>query len=120
SEWEKKQWRKMGIMEKDFEMAAQKHRKFELLLAEELGKGVDCRNYGSGCVGARKAKVGLTTFIIVEYRNEGLARLAARQLDQYYKYNWLFDEVTDEPVAIYFVQEAFGAVRAKEESTTPP
>ena len=114
-EWEKKQWRKMGIKEQNFEQAAKEHRMFSLVLADQLGKGPNCRSYGDGCVGAKKAKVSLSTFVIVEYQNEGQARLAALQLDQYYKFNWLFDEVTDEPIAAYFVKEAFGAKRAQEE-----
>ena len=114
-EWEKRQWRKMGIKDKDFALAAKNNKLFELILAERLGDGPSCKSYGEGCIGAKVAKVSLATFIIVEYQNEGQAKQAALQLDQYYKYNWLFDEVKGEPVVTYFVKDAFGAVRAKTE-----
>ena len=118
--WEKEQWKKMGIKEEDFETAAKKNRLFQFILPKKLGTGVSCKAYGKGCVGAKTAQVGLIKFVMVEYETERQAYSAALQLDQYYKYNWLFDEVVNESILEKFVSEAFEAVRAKEENIKGP
>lgn len=112
--WEEEQWRKAG-----WERGETKRNRdrppplhFELLKSQNFGERMTCGNYGEGCVGAEKAKVRLVTFVMVEYEKEEQAREMALKLDQYYKYNWLFDEVTNEPVIESFVKSVFGARRA--------
>lgn len=72
---------------------------------------VICKNYGAGCVPntGKRLKIRKVQLIILEFENEEAAKVEAMRTNQWYSKNWLFDNVTDEPVLIDFVKKAFDA-----------
>ena len=88
--------------------------KIEIILPKDLESGVKCEDYGgkeAGCVNGKRAKLRKVVITLVQFQTEDQAKLIAEKIDQYYKFNWLFDDVRGEPVLEYFVQQAFGAER---------
>lgn len=47
--------------------------------------------------------------IAIEFETTEAARQQAQSINQWHAKNWLFDDVTDEPVLESFVKEAFDA-----------
>ncbi len=85
----------------------------KFILPETINDGVQCTDYGVGCLGGKQAKVRMVLLTVVEFETEEQACFAAKQIDQWCARNWLFDEVTDEPVLEDFVQRAFNAKKAR-------
>ena len=56
-------------------------------------------------------KIGVLKAIIVRFDSMNNARKEAKRIDQYYKYNWVFDDVAVEPKLERFVEKAYQAVR---------
>ncbi len=81
-------------------------------------KRVLCRNYGPGCVqgSGKRIKVKKVELITIQFETVEAARNEAIRLNQYHFANWLFDEVTEEPVLKYFVKKVFNAVNPSEVS----
>ena len=72
-----------------------------------------CRHYEApGCVpsSGRRIKVRMVEFLAIQFKTEAQARAAALKYRQYYFANWLFDEVTNEPVVEHFLKQYFGAI----------
>jgi hypothetical protein len=101
-------------------MAVEQDPKVELVSISNAAesKRVLCSNYkidkcipGSG----RRIKVRLVELIAIAFETEEQARKAAIAYDQYYARNWMFDEVTNEPVLESFVVQAFKAKKPKKE-----
>jgi len=94
-------------------------RKIEPLLEEvqfDLNNTSDprrvvCSKYGPGCVPTtgKRLKIRMVELIVIEFENEEAAKLEAARTNQWYARNWLFDDVTNEPVLIDFVKKAYGA-----------
>ena len=103
-EWEKEQWRKEGIKEADFKQAKTKNPKFELVLADGIGKGPMCsvvKKYKipeEECLGIFRVRVRKVEFLIIQFSTVKRAKDLARKLDGFYKANFFFDEVRGEPV----------------------
>lgn len=76
---------------------------------------VFCPIYGAGCMYTIRVKLKGLTMLVVRFDNEEHAKRAAVKLDGFYKYNWMFDEITTEPILQDFVIRAFGAIRARDE-----
>jgi hypothetical protein len=74
-----------------------------------MNDGIKCDNYGPGCIAGFMARVRLVVIILVEFESEELAKAEANRIKQYYYKNWVFDDVTDEPVLEDFVIKAYGA-----------
>ena len=108
-EWEKEQWRKEGIKEKDFKDAKAKNPKFEMVLADGIGKGPMCswvKKYDipeEECTGIMYIRVRKVEFLLVEFTTVKRARELARRLNGFYRANFLFDEVRGEPVLESFM-----------------
>jgi hypothetical protein len=90
----------------------------EVILPKSIGDGIKCTDYKDrngvqlpGCISGRYAKLRKVKIIVVEFDSKENARKAAIEVDQYYAHNWLFDDVTDEPVLESFVEEAYNAKR---------
>lgn len=94
----------------------------EVVMTEENTPISQCVGYGQRCVmqSGRIFKLGLVTFIAVEYATTEDAWFAARELGQYYSRNWLFDDVKGEPSVETFVGERFGALAPTANDTEPP
>lgn len=72
---------------------------------------VVCSKYGPGCVlgTGKRLRIRMVELIVIEFENEEAAKLEAARTNQWYSRNWLFDDVSNEPVLIDFVQKAFDA-----------
>lgn len=78
-----------------------------------------CRHYKVyGCVlgSGKRIKVRLVEFLAIQFETEAYARAAALKYRQYYFANWMFDEVTNEPVVEHFLKQHFGAINPYLES----
>ena len=85
----------------------------------EAHRRVVCSDYDApGCVpsSGKRVKVRMVEFLAIQFETESYARFAAFKYNQYYAANWLFDEVTNEPVVEDFLKKTFGAVNPKQES----
>lgn len=98
-----------------YEIAKKYDPKMELVIPENINAGVQCSDYGEGCVGGVTIKIFGLELIAVEYKSEQEALAYAAKIDQFYFKNWLFDDVTGEPKLEKFVFEAYGAQRARKE-----
>ncbi len=91
----------------------------ELVIPKDLSSGVRCVTpgggpyYGEGCVSAFTVKSGYLDFVILEFDSEKAAKNEAARLKQFYTRNWVFDDVSKEPLLEKFVKKAFRAKRAK-------
>lgn len=82
-------------------------------------KRVLCENYHTeGCVvgSGKRIKVRLVEMPVIQFESPEQACKAAKQINQWYAYNWLFDQVTEEPVLESFIQDAFQAKKATKDT----
>ncbi len=80
----------------------------------EPEKRVLCENYPvPGCVpgSGKRILVSKVELLTIQYETVEQARAAAFQIDQWYAGNWLFDDVTNEPVLESFVVKVFDGKR---------
>lgn len=84
----------------------------------ESNRSLKCEDYPDGCIpgSPKRFKVRLVEMIVVQYFTRKKACLAAFKLNQYYSRNWLFDDVTSEPVLESFVDQVYSAKKPKSES----
>lgn len=86
----------------------------ELVPITDPEKRVLCENYEmSGCMdgSGKRIKISKVEMLTIQYETVEQARAAAFKIDQWYAGNWLFDDVTNEPVLESFVKKAFNAQR---------
>ncbi|MFN8370740.1 MAG: hypothetical protein U0T83_08985 [Bacteriovoracaceae bacterium] len=76
---------------------------------------VSCEDYGPECLLAIKLKVKDLNFDVIQFESLDVALRHAKKIDGYYYMNFVFDEVTGEPVLEKYIKEAFGAVRPLKE-----
>ncbi len=103
-------WTKIDL----YKMAVKIEPNLEFVLPKDLASGVQCRNYPPGCVRGMRAKLRRELITAVEFTDKKKKKNAAFNINQYYAKNWVFDDVTGEPVLESFVKQAFGAIRPKE------
>ncbi len=85
-----------------------------LVLPSKMTEGVTCAEYGEACIGAHIVGVQRIQMIAVEFTDEASALAAAKKFRGYYSRNWLFDDVSGEPLLEKFVVEALEAKRPDE------
>ncbi len=89
------------------------------ILPRDLKSGVRCIGvegelyYGEGCIGAFKVQVGVLDLTVLEFSTPELAKREANRIKQFYFKNWVFDEVSNEPMLEHFVKKAFNAQKAR-------
>jgi len=98
---------------KFFQIAKDQDPEIEQLLPKDMASGINCQNYGEGCLGGFTAKVKGLDFIYLEFDSETLAKKEAKRINGYYRGNWVFDDVTGEPVLERFVKNVYHAERAE-------
>ena len=76
-----------------------------------------CKNYGPKCMkrSGRRILVNMVELIVIGFESEEAARVQALRIGQRYAYNWVFDEVANEPVLLDFIKKVFDAKDAKAE-----
>lgn len=80
----------------------------------DVDKRVLCSAYPpDGCIegSGKRILVSKVELLTIQYETVAQARAAAFKLDQWHAGNWLFDDVTNEPVLESFVQKVFDAKR---------
>lgn len=81
------------------------------VLPENIDKGIKCSVYGAGCVGGFVVRTAMVEFTMVRFKHMEQARKKATELNGYYNRNWLFDEVSGEPVIEHFVTNYLKAIK---------
>lgn len=79
------------------------------VLPKSVNEGVDCGNYTEGCLAGHTLKLMNLEMILVEFETEAQAIQGAKKVRGYYARNWIFDDVTGEPVLEKFVEETLKA-----------
>jgi hypothetical protein len=92
-------------------MGLKKEATVSLVLPSRITEGVTCAEYGESCVGAHIVSVKKIEMIAVEFLDEASAVAAAKKFRGFYSRNWLFDDVSGEPLLEKFVSEALEAKR---------
>lgn len=100
----------MWSMAQDFDPS------IELVPITKQERRILCTNYGEGCVknSGRRVLVRKVELIVVQFETEKQAKKEAMRLNQYYARNWLFDDVTNEPVLVDFVERVYNAQNPNE------
>lgn len=86
----------------------------------ETERRVLCSHYyPEGCIpgSGKRIKVRLVELLVIQYEKEEQACEAAKRIGEWYFANWLFDDVTNEPVLESYVVEAFNAIKPKPEDS---
>lgn len=83
----------------------------EVILPEDMTKGIKCSDYGPGCQSGRILRIRNVDIVLLEFNNKTSARNEALRIDQYYVKNWVFDDVTGEPVVEHFIRKVYNASR---------
>ncbi len=81
----------------------------ELILPRSINDGISCSAYTDGCMSGHTVKVRNLELIAVEFGTEEQARYAAKKIRGYYTKNWVFDDVTGEPILEEFVSRVLDA-----------
>lgn len=76
-----------------------------VILPKSITEGVSCSDYSDGCLSAHIVRVKNLDMIAVEFMTEKDAMFAAKKFRGYYTRNWLWDDVTGEPLLEKFVTE---------------
>lgn len=79
------------------------------VLPKTMREGIHCTDYPEGCVAGHMVQMRKLDFIAVEFMTEDQAKFAAKKVRGYYVRNWLFDDVTGEPILERFVTESLEA-----------
>ena len=92
-----------------YRMATEADSSVSFVLPKSISEGINCADYGEGCVAGHTVMVKNLELIAVEYMTEDQAKVAAIKYRGYYLRNWLFDDVTGEPILEKFVTEKLEA-----------
>ena len=82
-----------------------------IILPRSINDGISCSNYTEGCMSGHTVKVKNLEMIAVEFGTEAEAKYAAKKIRGYYARNWVFDDVTGEPILEEFVSRVLDAKR---------
>lgn len=75
----------------------------------KMNEGISCSSYSEGCISGHTVRVKNLDLIAVEFGTEEEAKYAARKIRGYYVRNWVFDDVTGEPILEEFVSRVLDA-----------
>lgn len=80
-----------------------------VILPSNMNEGVQCSEYTPPCISGHVVSVKGIEMLALEYGSEKEAKEVARKYKAYYTGNWIFDDVTGEPLLENFVSENLGA-----------
>lgn len=80
-----------------------------VILPSNMNEGVQCQDYSPVCVSGHVVSVRGIEMLALEFASEAEALEAAKKYRAYYTGNWIFDDVTGEPMLEKFVSESLGA-----------
>lgn len=75
------------------------------VIIPKMDEGVQCQTYEPPCLSGHLVSVRGIEFIAIEYTSEKEARQSALKYRGYYTANWMFDDVSGEPMLEKFVQD---------------
>ncbi|MBF0359765.1 MAG: hypothetical protein HQK49_02085 [Oligoflexia bacterium] len=99
--------------EKLWAMLIEKEPTAILLMPSQQYPAIDCKEYGEGCTYGLTANIRGIILIIVHFKEEKFAKRAAMRFHGFYTHNWLFDNISTEPLLQDFVKEVFKAESPK-------
>ena len=99
-------------------LAKKENPSVELVIPKDMNSGIQCGDYGEGCITGFKVRIGVLEAVVIQFDEMKNARKEAKRIDQYYKYNWVFDNVTDEPRLERFFEKVYQAVRPMKHRST--
>lgn len=83
----------------------------QLILPDKDHPAVDCNFYGPGCINGTYVRIRGIEIHVIQYTDEDSARRAATRFNAFYRYNWLFEEIQNEPILQDFVKTQYKAKR---------
>lgn len=75
------------------------------VIIPKIDEGVQCQTYEPPCLSGHLVSLRGIEFIALEYASEADALQAAKKVRGYYMANWMFDDVSGEPMLEKFVQD---------------
>lgn len=97
-----------------FNIAKEHDSTFSLVIPKFINEYVvNCADYRPICISGHKFRIKTLEMIAIEYASHDEAKKAAKSFGGYYKNNWAFDSVQDEPILERFIVKHYGAVRVK-------
>jgi hypothetical protein len=81
--------------------------KYELLMPNSDKDVIHCSHYFPPCNIAFKVKLYNLPAIVLEYNNYQDAKLGAKKIRGFLFHNWVFDDVTDEPILLKQITKVF-------------
>lgn len=81
----------------------------QFIIPRSINEGVSCTSYTEGCISGHTVRVKNLDLIAVEFGTEEEAKYAAKKIRGYYTRNWVFDDVTGEPILEEFVSRVLDA-----------
>jgi hypothetical protein len=82
-----------------------------LILPDNDYPAIDCKGYGEGCQFGLRFKYKSLYYLAIKYDNNVLAKRGAKKIKGLFYYNWVFDDVVDEPVLEKFIEKVYQAKR---------
>ncbi|MBT3982897.1 MAG: hypothetical protein HOE90_16170 [Bacteriovoracaceae bacterium] len=92
-----------------FDMIKASDPNIEFIIPSDLSKGIQCSDYGPGCIGGITVRIKFLEVIIVEFQNSDQARAEAMRIGQWYSKNFVFDDVMGEPMMEDYFKQLFSA-----------
>ena len=83
--------------------------KVEFIIPSDISKGIQCSDYGPGCLGGLTIKLKHMEVIVVEFQSLSHARAEAKRIGQWYARNFLIDDIMGEPILEKFFAKHFEA-----------
>jgi hypothetical protein len=73
-----------------------------------FGPQPTCKDYDVGCKNVYRMKIKNIPVIYVEFFNFQQAKANAEKLGAYWYYNWMIDDVVEEPLLEAIIKKAYG------------
>lgn len=107
--WSCSKKEKLYTNQEIWDIAAKEDPNIKLLLPDKDLPVVDCSLYGPGCLYGVTAELREMSFLMVRFESAAMAIEAARKFEAYTYHNWIFDDVTGEPILEDFIKKAYQA-----------
>ncbi|MBF0297585.1 MAG: hypothetical protein HQK51_02630 [Oligoflexia bacterium] len=102
--------------EKLWAMLIEKEPAAILIMPSQQFPIINCKDYGEGCTYGLTVNIRGIILILVRFQEEKHAKRAAIRLNGYYAHNWLFDNISNEPLLQDFVKEVYQAQAPRKQS----
>ena len=92
-----------------YKLAREGDPNLKLVLPSNMNEVIPCSDYGEGCLSGHRIMAKDLEFIAIEFDTPKHAKKSAQGIRAWVSRNWLFDDVTGEPVLEVFVKETLKA-----------